>query len=126
MQQQLCTACFLLYVGNMTKRPLTQHDFHVAKGKLWHLGKRTQSKSNIFAQIPKRRKDMTEKPPPMKGKHQGGKRERETISKATELFLTSCVPHVELKCPSVCVELERMNFHTHSCDILLLEFTLQG
>ena len=48
----------------------------------------------------------------------------ETIPKATELLLTGSIPHIELQCPSVCVELKRMHLNTHSRNILLLEFTL--
>ena len=46
-----------------------------------------------------------------------------TISKATELLLSSGVPHIEADLTAVGVELQGVHFHTEGGDILLLELT---
>lgn len=65
-----------------------------------------------------------------------------TISQATKLLLAGRVPYIKLDAAVVLIlheylltrrnllethssESERMNFHTESCDVLLLEFTCQ-
>lgn len=65
-----------------------------------------------------------------------------TISQATKLFLAGRIPHIKLNAAVVLIpfeyllerrqlfkthssEGERMNFHTKSCNVLLLEFACQ-
>merc|ERR1719262_24669 len=47
------------------------------------------------------------------------------IAQATELLLSSRVPHVELQRPTVRGESERVHLHAQSRDVLLLELTCQ-